>query len=909
VDVNLIATECSTAAELMGTVPASDLATPGSEQVSLSNPEPDGGTSNPISFKVAAAPAATTWVRAVAGVTVGWDMVWDSVHSSLYISTAAQDPKYPDMLVPIDPVSGAAGSAAPAGSDPEYLSLSSDGSYLWASLFGSNTVQRYVAPGLAKDISIPVPTGLSGSLQEAGNIQAAPVSPHTLAMVAGDSVYIYDDATARPTSLPGLASGGPDTGLLQWGNDDSTLYSIQNLAEEGDGIFPLQVSSSGVRWNKTGGGLPVGLSYYNRQNGLTYAFDGTGVYDTTGDTLIGQFDVPEPDTACTADATLNRYYCLTVYSNSGVDVYQSELWVFNLSTYALIDRVYFGTLQGESGANQPNASISGSPRKLLRWGNAGLALLTTSGAEYGLPSSAWTYGAGGVFLIDGAAVNPNAAPDVATGTATASYAQLSSLSPQSATAGSGDVSVTINGSNFSPDSAACWNCSFLQERLLPTTYVNSTQLNVLIPASQLATAQPLAISILDQSTNLFSTNGLTFSVLPTPGSTKVTPLNLAGLSMAWDETSQLLYVGTADYDGSYPNSIVAVNGQNGTVMKSQAVFPDPDILSDGAGGQFLYAAFADSTSMTQYALPSLTATATWRVQDPKYGYLYLAGDLKAAPVSPHTTAVTLFNYGGDPRAVGGVAIFDDGVERPTGVPRGPAADFTAIFDTLAWSSTDEILAAAQGSYDGGTSENGGPLYELAVSPAGVSFVAEGSTTFTNYGQEIHSDFGNGLIYSDSGEVVNPSTTAMVGSYAASGMVTPDSSLNRVFILGQTSAQANTNNYTIQSFDENTFGLVSSISLENLAGSPIQMVRWGTSGLAVLTTGGVSGVLEDSLGMLYLIQDSTFVSNSQTPIASSAKSSVSPQVLEPELVQQWWKRLSKRQILNAVHNRLISQGSQ
>ena len=31
---------------------------------------------------------------------------------------------------------------------------------------------------------------------------------------------------------------------------------------------------------------------------------------------------------------------------------------------------------------------------------------------------------------------------------------------------------------------------------------------------------------------------------------QVTALNLAGLGMAWDGNSQLLYVGTADYDGA-----------------------------------------------------------------------------------------------------------------------------------------------------------------------------------------------------------------------------------------------------------------------------------------------------------------------------------------------------------------------
>jgi len=81
-----------------------------------------------------------------------------------------------------------------------------------------------------------------------------------------------------------------------------------------------------------------------------------------------------------------------------------------------------------------------------------------------------------------------------------------------------------------------------------------------------------------------------------------------------------------------------------------------------------------------------------------------------------------------------------------------------------------------------------------VSPAGATLLAAGTASF-NMGQ-IHSDFGTGLIYSDDGEVADPNTQAIVGAYNASGLAAPDSSLNRVFILGQTSAQAGTNNYTI-----------------------------------------------------------------------------------------------------------------
>jgi len=121
-------------------------------------------------------------------------------------------------------------------------------------------------------------------------------------------------------------------------------------------------------------------------------------------------------------------------------------------------------------------------------------------------------------------------------------------------------------------------------------------------------------------------------------------------------------------------------------------------------------------------------------------------------------------------------------------------------------------------------------------------------------------------------------------------------LNRVFILGQTQAQANTNtnSFTIQSFDQKTFSLMSSITLDNLAGSPTQLVRWGNSGLAILTFGDGS----TSLGVLYLVQDASFVSSAQ-----KATSSV-PQIStrQPELVQRRWKRISKVDIVKMLKAR-------
>jgi hypothetical protein len=879
----VVYTSCTTANAIMASIPSSDLASAGTAQVTVSNPDPDGGTSESKTFSVFGPSATNTWVRTVSGVTVPWDEVWDAQHGKLYVSAATQDPANPNTIVSIDPIAGKISSTVTAGNDPHYLALSSDSSYLWASLDGAHAVQRFLLPGLTTDISFPIPGSTGGLQMVATSLQAARVSPNTIALVNGiaDStpiggVYVYDGSVQRPNAVP--ASYG--LGWIQWGADDSTIYGNETSTIDGGGIATLAVNSSGVTLTSYPDSLLLSplITQYDSSNGILYS--DAGAYDPTKPTQVGQFDISSAsDYTCTADSSLGRYFCVDVYSEGGTDVYATELWVFDLNSYGLIGRYYWGSLQGESGADQPNSPITGAPRKLVRWGNAGLALITTSGAEYGIPVSESPYGAGGVFLIDGAAVNPNAAPDVASGASSpSSYAWLQSMSPQSAPAGSEDVAVTITGTGFTQDSTACWNCSFLQFQLLPTTYVSPTELQVQIPLNDVPTFEPMEVSVFDQSANLFSSNALTFTVLPSSGTTQVTPMNVSGLAMAWDANSALLYVGVADYDAAYPNSIVAVNPSNGTVMKSQTVQSDPYLLSDSYDGQYLYVGYAEATNMTQLALPSLGSPVTWPLNPTGTGPgPYYAYDLKASPTDAHTTAVSyFFDWGADPGGTSYLGIYDDSTMRPV-LAQGSGFP-TSVFDALAWSNSDSNLVST-----------GSGLSLVGVNPSGADLTGTGAATMTP--GELHSDFGTGLIYGDNGNVANPITGTLVGSYNASGLVAPDSSLDRVFILGQTTAQANTNNFTIQSFDQTGFTPVSSITVSNLSGSPIEMVRWGTSGLAVLTTGGI-GVFEDGFGMLYLIDDSQFVSN------LPATSFVQPE--KRDLVQQRWRRLPKREALAQAH---------
>lgn len=864
-------TSSQSATQLTATVPASDLSATGAANVTVANPAPNGGVSAARTFTISAGPTATARVVSVAGIVAPQDVVWDAAHGLLYVSVASTDPTAPNTIVPVNPVTGTAGTSVSAGNNPDLLSISSDSSYLWAGMDGSDSVQRFLLPSLMKDISFSLPPDSSGNPQQPVSLQAAPNRPHTVGVIAGnwtfspvgDGVYVYDDATPRPTFVKGYASGGPMIDWLQWGANNSVIYGNQYTTIDKGGVATMKVTSTGVSFVSYNGGQDTpDMPQYDATTNLLYS--NYLIFNPTNGSLVGTFNsplFPLGPLACTADSSTSREYCFIV----DVGVNSFELWVWDLNTAALINRVTFGSIPG-----QLPSSITGQPTHLVRWGNAGLALTTITDPSLG---------SGGVFLIDGPAVNPNSAPDFASGAGAPSYSWMSSLVPQQAPTASGDISITINGANFAPDSTACWNCAYPPSNFLPTSYVSPTQLNVTIPSSVMATPAALPIRVFDEGSNLFSTDTLTFTVSSASTSgPQVTALNLAGLAMTWDSKSGLIYVGVANFDGAYQNSIVAINGANGSVTQSQTVTADPYLLSASADGQYLYVGFLTATVATQLQLPTLQAPLTWTLSNPVDSAVYTAGDIRVASGSPHTTAVTLFNLQSNPDETGGVVIYDDATERPNFAPGYFGGN---TYDTLAWSASDQVLTAACFS--------GCPLYQIQVTQPGAAFAAAGPTQF-NQG-EIHSDFGTGLIYSDDGDVADPNTLAIVGTYNASGLLAPDSSLNRVFILGQTQAQANTSNFTIESFDEKTYTPVSSITLNDLHGTPTQLIRWGPSGLAVLTL----DTTFTSPGMLYLISDTNFVSNAQAATAPAAKPF--------ESVQRRWKTISRLDLARILRNRV------
>ncbi len=108
---------------------------------------------------------------------------------------------------------------------------------------------------------------------------------------------------------------------------------------------------------------------------------------------------------------------------------------------------------------------------LVRWGSNGFAFIA---AGPGLTDQELYLGRSSII----APQTVNAVP------------ALAGLSPSSATAGSGALTVTLNGSNFLPGSTVFWNGS-----TLPVTYVSTTELSVSVPVSDLAQSGTVEVTV------------------------------------------------------------------------------------------------------------------------------------------------------------------------------------------------------------------------------------------------------------------------------------------------------------------------------------------------------------------------------------------------------------------------------
>jgi hypothetical protein len=285
-------------------------------------------------------------------------------------------------------------------------------------------------------------------------------------------------------------------------------------------------------------------------------------------------------------------------------------------------------------------------------------------------------------------------------------------------------------------------------------------------------------------------------------------------------------------------------------------------------GNYLYTGLDGQNSIAQLALPGFKVNTSWNLGADSFSGPYYALDIEAAPAAPETTAVTLANFDLSPSAAG-VVIYDGSTPRADELMEDLPPYFGDPSSSVQWNGTDSTLYAIDQYQD---------FMVFSVTSAGVTVNRSYNNFFSAYFPRIHFDSGTGLIYTDAGQVVQPSNATIVGNFGSSGIAVPDSTLNRVFILGQTSAQVGTSSYTIASFDQTTFAPVGSMTIDNVIGVPTALISWGNNGLAFTTLEGFPNDFYslggDGPGQLYVITGA-FVNASDPAAKSSPATHFSP----------------------------------
>lgn len=184
-------------------------------------------------------------------------------------------------------------------------------------------------------------------------------------------------------------------------------------------------------------------------------------------------------------------------------------------------------------------------------------------------------------------------------------------------------------------------------------------------------------------------------------------------------------------------------------------------------------------------------------------------------------------------------IYDDAVPRPVTTP--PFASSGVDINGLAWGASASTLYGS-GSLEYLAQQGG---YVLNVTANGVSQGVPGAASqFPTYGR-MH--YYNDMIYNDGGEVVNPTTgaTVMTCSPTATGQGVYLTAAEAVDTAQQTVFQL-TYDFTVEvglevnSFEAATCRRIANVGIGGITVNtyPVtRLIRWGTNGLAFLSTAG------------------------------------------------------------------------
>lgn len=448
--------------QLTATVPAASLSTIGWAGVSVTNPLPGGGASGTLPLYIFSA-------LQLSANHILYDPYSRKLFATIGTGTSTLAG---NSLVSVTPETGSVGTPVVLAGTPTSMAESFDGQFLYAMLPSATTpaISRYNLLTHQPDFNA---TGfqITGYNQGLRDLATIPGSPNALAVDEGEypgsSIFDFDSVNKVATRRG--AATGTYTGTCLTAPDPSRLF-IVDLYSSGSVLKSYNVGASGLvdpnGFNLYGAAL-VGMNCTKADGNYLFGQAG-GVASLTGalPTQTGTFEgMPYVSNYASGikdfapDASLSRSFFLTSANPNGYSSIFDSVTAFDLNTYMRAASVPlpFQAIEGQSGFTGVD---------VFRWGQDGLALLSSSGT---------------VYLLRGPVVVPGllsgASPPVLSGT------------PTTLAHGMGNTQITVTGTNFLPGMAVQWNGTYRT-----TTVLSPTQASVFVPASDLISSGTASLS-------------------------------------------------------------------------------------------------------------------------------------------------------------------------------------------------------------------------------------------------------------------------------------------------------------------------------------------------------------------------------------------------------------------------------
>ena len=417
------------------------------------------------------------------------------------------------------------------------------------------------------------------------------------------------------------------------------------------------------------------------------------------------------------------------------------------------------TVVGSGFINPPYSYPSAT--SVVRWNGAALNTSFISATELRAVAPAALLAAAGSAQVT--VLTPGSAGSESTPvsfTVAALAPRILSLQPASATAGSGSFTLAVRGEGFTGNASVTWNGS-----PRTTTFVDSTELHISVAAADVAGVGAAAVGVVDASAANSAPFG--FPILSTSSAiTSQTAVPIAARDLVWDSSRNRLYASVGSGGGASANSVVVIDAATGTVVTSIPAGSEPDRLALSDDASKLYVALDGATQVQRIDLARGAVDLTIELGS-------AAEDLQPLPGAPRSVAVarksTMYYPGGL-----GLAVFDDGVQRP----ETTSSNF-GYTDTVAFVGPDALF-----TYNNETSEFG--LRRAQLLPSGI-FLSQVTFPFNSFSIDVRAD--SGRLYATTG-VVSDLIGHKLGTFAigslSSPAVAPEWLRGRVFFAGGTS---------------------------------------------------------------------------------------------------------------------------